>query len=763
MDLGDAWKSVGGSVADLFDRPGEAFVVPRYQRDYTWEEENVNQLFDDLVLGLQELAREGGDDATMFLGTSILTPLDDTTDVVLPGEERAKPTAVQVVIDGQQRIATIALIAIVLAERINSLCRELTGLGPYKALRDHGVDVVGDLKRVYAVRLGRGAEPAHKPKVIREAVDQWTYSGGDQAYKSPIARYIATYIRTTNAGEALAAIGTGVPRVRRNIELIDRWLDDICGAHVPGSPLHGQFPSGASAATSRMQKYVLGYSDATVGEIVGRMEVKESERDWVASAAYHVFLLTYYLLRRCGVNRLQAKHEEWGFDMFQALNATGTPLTAMETFLPQVMAAEKKCEEEWDTSPSAEYMAEVDRLFEGSSTNRKKSQRTNDLLRTFALCQDGKKLGNRFSSQRRWLSSVYRAAEDLEERRSLVRNLAEVARFYRCAWYMEECESPSCILGLEKHPQGELASLLVQYLKKASSRLSAPILARFYSQAVLDPAQQDQFVDAAKACAAFFTLWRSARSTSGLDDVYRRFYQGSGGPVGVGKHTWSEMPGQIAANGLKEYFRSVLEDKEIATKDLWMNASRRFLLYSEVKAVCRFVLFVGGHDRVANPDRPGLTTEGTVGTCPLLELGRWRAKSYKSIEHVAPQRPRSAHGWDPKIYSEGLADELGNLLLLPTDINGFADNRDWAVKFLYYSHVGDSRARIERAREEAERRGIRLRANAIRVLRTAEYSCVVAPVLDIGVEGGWDSALIDRRTRQIKEIAWKSLNSWLET
>lgn len=49
INLHKEYDSSGESVQDLFDGTGEGFFVPLYQREYTWEEDNINQLFDDLV------------------------------------------------------------------------------------------------------------------------------------------------------------------------------------------------------------------------------------------------------------------------------------------------------------------------------------------------------------------------------------------------------------------------------------------------------------------------------------------------------------------------------------------------------------------------------------------------------------------------------------------------------------------------------------------------------------------------------------------
>ena len=253
-----------------------------------------------------------------------------------------------------------------------------------------------------------------------------------------------------------------------------------------------------------MQEYILGFTNDEIKSIVEKAEVDKTQNDYFATATYQLLLLTHYLLRRCGVNRLQPTHEEWGFDMFQALNATGTPLTAMETFLPQVMQAESAANQDWEKSPSCEYMNQTQDLFEATTTNEQKNQRTNELLGIFALCYEGKQLGNKFSEQRRWMTLVYeKQLREIDEKREFMRKLAQTANFFVSAWYMEDTTVPHHINGLDQHSDGEFASLLIQYLRDAKSKLSASILASFYSQLLDKQTTIDDFIESAKALRSF--------------------------------------------------------------------------------------------------------------------------------------------------------------------------------------------------------------------------------------------------------------------
>lgn len=762
IDLHKEYNPSGESVQDLFDRAEEGFFVPLYQREYTWEEENINQLFDDLILGVSELSTN--ENTTTFLGTVILTTLRNKKQAV--NEGRAQPTAVQTVIDGQQRISTLALISIQITVKLETLLTSLPNRRPYSDIKEAGNVFIERLRRLYSIELRRGAFPSQKPKIIRAREDHWAYKGDDNTYNSPVALYIAKYIRTNKVEEAFAALDSeGGARVRNNVRLIDEWLDAVCNAHIPNTNMYEQFPVGAKISSFQIQNCILGFANGKIKAVIEKMERITEQTDYFATAIYQLLLLTHYLLRRCGVNLLQPRHDEWGFDMFQALNATGTPLTVMETFLPQVMQAEHRAtKNEWSQAPSFGPMDEVQRLFDATTTNEEKGRRTNDLFGTFALCYQGERLGNKFSEQRRWLTRVYeKESSSIEEKRDLLEKLARIANFFYFGWYMEETRVPNRINGFEQHPDGALASLLIRYLKDANSRLSVPILARFYSQAVNQETNLDEFVESAKACAAFFTLWRSANSTSGLDEIFRKYFRGSNASVAINAQNWRENPSPITAQGLKRYFLDTLVDRGIADERSWISASERFLLYTELKTICRFILFIAGHDRIPHKEKPGLTKAGRKGSCKLLELDRWLAKDYKSIEHVSPQRPPLGHDWDQNIYANDLVHQVGNLLLLPVDLNKFANNKNWEVKFLHYCHVGErDEERLIELRRKAQRKGIVLSKRAIDAFGEVEYNCAVEPVLSVEESGSWDESLIRNRTQQIKKLAWKKLFSWLQ-
>ena len=165
---------------------------------------------------------------------------------------------------------------------------------------------------------------------------------------------------------------------------------------------------------------------------------------------------------------------------------------------------------------------------------------------------------------------------------------------------------------------------------------------------------------------------------------------------------------------------------------------------------------------MADETVPGLTKAGTQNVFPMLSRKRWLATDHKSLEHIAPQRPAGEHNWDSRIYSDLKVDDIGNLLLVPPKVNSNLSNKEWQVKFLHYAHIGKRGTQeVNALKAEADSRGIVLSQQAANSLARANYSGAVESVLTVGIDGQWDADMIDRRSQQLRELAWTTLSSWL--
>ena len=113
--------------------------------------------------------------------------------------------------------------------------------------------------------------------------------------------------------------------------------------------------------------------------------------------------------------------------MFQSLNATGTPLTAIETFRPLVLNTIRQEDQDYSGSSEKEYLSKVDMLFQSANSASGKDKLTNEYLTTFALANSGEKLQRRFSKQRLWLTKNYNSSTDKVE---FLRRMADVADYW---------------------------------------------------------------------------------------------------------------------------------------------------------------------------------------------------------------------------------------------------------------------------------------------------------------------------------------------
>jgi hypothetical protein len=98
-------------VVSLFSSPF-LFTVPAYQRPYSWTTKEAKQLLDDIVLA-SGLDDDGAPESDYFLGTILV--LDPESDGVSAPTAYAQPR-VHEVVDGQQRLVTLTILACVLRD-----------------------------------------------------------------------------------------------------------------------------------------------------------------------------------------------------------------------------------------------------------------------------------------------------------------------------------------------------------------------------------------------------------------------------------------------------------------------------------------------------------------------------------------------------------------------------------------------------------------------------------------------------------------------
>lgn len=102
-DTSGIFKPDAKAIVNIFGNADSYYQIPDYQRPYSWEDEQIEQLWDDLYSAM------GSGDESYFLGSMILIAKEEYFEVV----------------DGQQRLTTLTILFCVIRDLYGNELREL--------------------------------------------------------------------------------------------------------------------------------------------------------------------------------------------------------------------------------------------------------------------------------------------------------------------------------------------------------------------------------------------------------------------------------------------------------------------------------------------------------------------------------------------------------------------------------------------------------------------------------------------------------------
>lgn len=730
------------AVLDLL-KEGQAFYVPVYQRAYTWGADQIERLFEDIHAGLNRAADSPG--PPTFLGSAILF---EGRNFVSPKVNTALPGQVLHVVDGQQRLATLLFM-----------------LGQVRFLVLHSIQAVEDLPRSAVVDwIGANlqdldsdlrsclwvkkssAEGAYKllPRLIRQDADMWGDRETNARYNSDVAFYLHDLAQHEIEGRALSPY-TKRPHLQLVIDSIDDHLDHVVEGSEEGSMLRDVSFTSDLSTLNRLLPSV--QADAPiVSTDVGSDVLK----------AIRIAVFGKFLLNQVYLIDVRALDEDTAFSLFEPLNTTGQPLTPVETLRPLAVAAEGGLDT-YSGSRSDIAFQRVGRYVPDELQATERSKRVSSLLTSFALGQDGKKLEHDMLEQRRYLRTAYDRAEGLEAKSVFVEGIADTATFLSDVW--EDAESPLITAG---SPADRLA---LEVLKGSKHLIVVPLLVRYFERAeqleTLESAED--FRTVVRAVLAFWTIWRSSRTTTGgIDDIHRGLIKSglpatSLPPLARSETSVAEMP---EPGEIKVALRSLLESKsEVADEESWSVRVNSQQLYETAKTLARYILLCAHDDAIHDPSVPGHATRGARGSWPTLSLEIWRANY--TVEHIAPQNRRSTDSsYASELYDEGDINRLGNLTLLPANLNGLLGRRHWPFKREVFQMVSmiDKDERIE-ALKEGDLYGLGAKSKAL--LESSDFMPFCKFVAEHQADV-IDRDYISERGTRLAALAWNRLWADLE-
>ena len=778
LNIGQIFSAESQSIYDFLTIEGQGCYVPAYQRGYSWDSQNVERLLEDATLGLERLVEDKT--SVRFLG-SIIAVQGNSLVAAPPPLDRELPRHVLTIIDGQQRLCTIIVLNVLLHDRLSRLVAAL------ESSEEDGVvaicadarDFLDDLLKSFQFepRRAPGLNRIY-PRLIRAMDDQWARTADHAHYTSPIARFVWKYIEHINlevdedgeeeaAEEAFEYAATGadgrvLPGHETLLGVIDflrTQIDQLAAAeHATLSipPLDVIVDAGSTVMAELWPHRI----PASVGTYLEDGEEDEGYED--ATHALRLLALARYVNFRMAATIIDATEEDYAFDMFEALNTTGQPLTAFETFKPKVIEAEGIAA--YPLSPSREAVDAVQDYLDRFKKADDRQTATSTLLIPFALSENGHKLEKHLSHQRRYLRDQFAAVGNRSAKRAFVKNMATTATFVGAAWRPPAKTDPRLLP--DGAPNDAVADFCFAALRDLRHEIVLAPLTRFYAayETAL-PAQKAtaaaDFYGAVKAITAFSMIWRASKGgTANIDGVYRDIMsRGVAAIPALCRRPNGAAGAAPILENLKSALVSKLNDAGL-DQATWVRDASQAAIYKTGQSVTRFLLLTASHDAVADEAAPGLIEKGRRGVLNLLTREKWDDDDMLTVEHVAPNSANSA-GWPANVYNDQrTVQRLGNFVLIPGVENNVLANRPWDQKRVLYQVFGSpTRRGATQAITAAHAWGF---SAGKRAAELVEESQVLPMCQSISAfEGPWDEAFIGLRSVRLAELSWRTIYPWL--
>jgi Protein of unknown function DUF262/Protein of unknown function (DUF1524) len=765
------FKPTSASIRQLLSDLVGGFCIPAYQRSYRWKPADQRRLCEDLISGLDRLVRD--ESAVSFVGAIITVSGVDDRHVTQPSEPRQ-------IIDGQQRLTTILMIAVAAHELLGKLIVNIDGKNATDQdtqnwLIEQVSEVRSNLKSCLSQTKAYGDVRFRPlPKIIRDMADVWSVHEATARYISPIANLLHTYILHNETSpftlgvpsvhiqpEAIGSSPEDFQVFNRRFQQIRDLVTDVSkgseGDLAESIDLDSIIGANSYVLTSLFQgvtdRLAPSLRAASANDAVGR--------------CVRLLLFARFMLERMALTHINAKDESYAFDLFDSLNTTGEPLTAFETFVPLVVQAEG--EKAYQSSPSYGDISLTSRLLGNAADVQ---QQTQKMVTSFLLADAGLKVPNNHNSQRRELTQRYKSTENIDQQRAMTRQLANSAQCYFDFWKGGELHHGLGTQGLKVASETRFA---LGFLNKINHTVVIAPISRYFATWNENPteANQNSLEKIVLGITSFSALWRTAHGgTDGIDTQYRKIMHTGVkdycGPLARTKstkstsHDLNQLPD---VDSVLAGLRSLLGQSATCgfeTREDWVSIAAGRPIYDEQVELSRFLLLLASHHAV--PDgSTGFTKDGQIADhTDLLNGDRYDTDDrLATIEHVAPQA-NSEGSWESSVYSKPVTvNMLGNLTLLPLDDNSMISNRSWSEKkSLYRALSADAPDESRIILEEAIKHGLNLsQEKCDYIVERRQHLPVLQSVA--AFEGAWDATFIENRTIHLLTRAWSILDKWL--
>ena len=781
----DLFKVAAKTMKDIAEDNSLGFVIPEYQREYRWGKDEITRLHCDTLNGLYRLADTDKDStdtsAYTFLGTIIL---------VKQHKENVEPhfhgKSLEV-IDGQQRLTTLTLMACAISEVLR---RKYSKVKRGEDLRQDVQEWIDQEVRYWIEAMYSCSTGVQKikhnryhwfPRVCRSGQDHRGKSSHQFEYRSPIGKLLEAFENYSSEDgtsdldlSALDEFPVSASQTSPYTDLKNRYkeVQDLV-AKISDRNWYRKFDTEMFEVSCVHRKQCTSLLKNLPTEDKSKQRILSyvvNQEDTNLHDLIRTMIYASYFYSNITLTQVVAGDEYLAFEIFDALNTTGQPLTALETLKPEV----KKYERNKAAGTEASQLFEACEKHLDAVIGTRKQRRqleTKELIITFALYWSGKKISKDLAQQRLHLRKEFRAARktpvgDLGSPIHYLDSLRKTSRFRRYYWTPDGIDE---INVFHEDVVAKQVKLLMRVVHDMNHSLTLPILTLYWEERGRYSSEQtDNFLSALKAIVAFIVLWRGYTGlTGGIDLVFRDLMSKSDFNLSS-KYTSSLELKSVSE--LKDDLKTLFDNKlgarygHINEKARWIEQVAEQPLYDKSVHLVRFMILAARDGSRAAKRRPGLLEKSsdipTVGDLGFLDLSVWKHPGYRTIEHVAP-RTRGDEIWDPKLYdNDTMIDSIGNLVLLPSLENSYIGNLGWEKKRTFYNALLDpDKSKVQDWIKKASNQGLEIPQKVVNNLSESYHLSLLDSVTNVET---WDSELVSERGKNICTLCWDRVRDWLD-
>ena len=768
----DLFEAESKNIVSLANRTQEGFVIPEYQRPYDWDSAKVMRLFTDCLRGFYRMQQGKGTNGYCFLGSLIL--------VSEPNREKSFNGSTISVVDGQQRLTTLALLSAALFEVIRNLeILKIPNLSQpvYIWLESEKSGILDDLMGMClgSMKVG-GNKLSFFPKIVRAKFnDNRADDPRESEYISPIAKFLEAFSKV--APDHKDFIVPSINKNRAGVQVTQNFsLLKECCENISNHEAYDDYDASILLKTeaSRSQYRTLWR------RLESHFPNQENENSTVTSigknedrfSSIRLLLFGLYFVERVVVTCVTPRDEELAFDIFDALNTTGEPLTALETLKPVVIKFEKSIKlKNHVKSDSKSNFDRIEAVLDKKQLSTTQKQNlTRDALVNAALLLNGDKIGRDMSEQRTKLRRLFDEASNSGPSHAtrFVRGIKDVFVFRNAYW-----DSDLDNLG-SYHKSTEVDEIQFHFsvIRGLKTHLALPLLQSFWSED-LKSTGDDTFLPALRSTVAFLLLRRGfTGSTAGIDSIFRKLMNTNmeSNPAAAARFLKIGVSSEFEKPTLEQYKSELLRQLNtkgrygFTTKAEWVNKVYTNPLYSHSTTLCKAILLFANEG--SRPDKTSssgcLKREGIRKSRALsfTKFDSWIDKNHATVEHIAPQSPKRKQDWDTIIYdTPGMVDSIGNLTLLPVALNQHIGNASWPKKGKFFKAIACKEDEKQKPYfDEASAQGIYFGKDFKDLIRSGDHLPLCESIAEVP---NWDADVIKIRSKNVANLAYDKLIEWL--